>query len=117
MRVVGFLADNVAASSKKLIGFVTTRMANIEENKDGAFYMYRASKGALNTAIKNMSMELGKLGVTCIELHPGWVRTAFSPAGIVAPEDSASGLLKVMLSAKAEDNGRFVDFKGERVPW
>ena len=89
VRVVGFLADNVAASGKKLIGFVTTRMANIEENKDGAFYMYRASKGALNTAIKNMSLELGKRGVTCIGLHPGWVRTDFSPAGIVAPEDSA----------------------------
>jgi len=117
VRVVGLLADNVSASSRKTIGFITTRMANIEENKDGAFYMYRASKGALNTAIKNLSLELGKRGVTCIGLHPGWVRTDFSPAGIVEPEDSARGLLNVMINATAAENGRFIDYTGERVPW
>ena len=63
VRIAGYLADNVAASERKLMGFVTTRMANIEENSNGAFYMYRASKGALNTAIKNLSLELGKNGV------------------------------------------------------
>jgi NAD(P)-dependent dehydrogenase (short-subunit alcohol dehydrogenase family) len=117
VRITGLFADNVAASDKKLIGFTTTRMANIEENRDGAFYMYRASKGALNTAIKNFSLELGKRGVTCIGLHPGWVRTDFSPAGIVAPEDSARGLLRVMLEATPADNGRFIDYQGQRVAW
>ena len=53
VRIAGYLAENVAASERKLIGFVTSRMANIEENNNGAFYMYRASKAALNTAIKN----------------------------------------------------------------
>ena len=117
VRIVGYLADNVATSERKLIGFVTTRMANIEENKDGAFYMYRASKGALNTAIKNLSLELGKRGVTCVGLHPGWVRTDFAPAGPVEAETSAGGLLKVMLNAAAGDNGRFIAYTGERVPW
>ena len=117
VRIAGHLADNVAAGEHKLIAFVTTRMANIEENKDGAFYMYRASKGALNTAIKNLSLELGKRGVTCVGLHPGWVRTDFSPKGNVETPDSVSGMLKVMLNATPADNGRFITYTGDRVSW
>lgn len=117
IRVAGFLADNVAASERKLIAFISTRMANIEENRDGAFYMYRASKSALNTAIKNVSIELGKRGVTCVALHPGWVRTDFSPSGPVDPPTSVCGLLKVMLTAGASENGRFIAYTGDKVPW
>jgi NAD(P)-dependent dehydrogenase (short-subunit alcohol dehydrogenase family) len=117
VRIAGYLADNVAASERKLIGFVTSRMANIEENNNGAFYMYRASKAGLNTAIKNLSLELGKSGVTCVGLHPGWVRTDFAPTGPVEPSASAGGLLKVMLGASAADNGRFITYTGERVAW
>jgi NAD(P)-dependent dehydrogenase (short-subunit alcohol dehydrogenase family) len=117
IRVVGFLTDNVAASERRLIGFISTRMANIEENKDGAFYMYRASKAALNTAIKNVSIELGKCGVTCIALHPGWVRTDFAPSGPVEAATSVDGLLKVLLTADTSDNGRFIAYTGEKLPW
>jgi NAD(P)-dependent dehydrogenase (short-subunit alcohol dehydrogenase family) len=117
IRVAGFLADNVAASERKLIGFISTRMANIEENKDGAFYMYRASKSALNTAIKNVSIELGKRGVICVALHPGWVRTDFAPSGPVEASISVGGLLTVMLTASAGENGRFIAYTGEKVPW
>ena len=117
VRIAGYLADNVAASERKLMGFVTTRMANIEENSNGAFYMYRASKGALNTAIKNLSLELGKNGVIVVGLHPGWVRTDFAPTGPVEASASVNGLLKVMLGASAADNGRFITYTGERVAW
>jgi NAD(P)-dependent dehydrogenase (short-subunit alcohol dehydrogenase family) len=117
VRIAGYLAANVAASERKLMGFVTSRMANIEENNNGAFYMYRASKAALNTAIKNLSLELGKTGVICVGLHPGWVRTDFAPTGPVEPSASANGLLKVMLGASPADNGRFITYTGERVAW
>jgi NAD(P)-dependent dehydrogenase (short-subunit alcohol dehydrogenase family) len=117
VRIAGYLAGNVAASERKLMGFVTSRMANIEENSNGAFYMYRASKAALNTAIKNLSLELGKSGVICVGLHPGWVRTDFAPTGPVEPSASASGLLQVMLGASRADNGHFITYTGERVAW
>jgi NAD(P)-dependent dehydrogenase (short-subunit alcohol dehydrogenase family) len=117
VRVAGFLADNVAGSERKLIGFISTRMANIEENRDGAFYMYRASKGALNTAVKNLSIELGRRGVVCVALHPGWVRTDFAPNGPVEAATSVDGLLKVMLTAGAGENGRFIAYNGDKVPW
>ena len=117
VRIAGYLADNVAASERKLIGFISSRMASIEENKDGAFYMYRASKSALNTAIKNISIELGKRGVICMALHPGWVRTDFAPSGPVEASTSVEGLLTVMLTAGAGENGRFISYAGERLPW
>jgi NAD(P)-dependent dehydrogenase (short-subunit alcohol dehydrogenase family) len=117
IRVAGFLADNVAASERKLIAFVSSRMANIEENKDGAFYMYRASKSALNAAVKNASIELGERGVTCVALHPGWVRTDFAPSGTIEASTSVNGLLKVMLTAGASENGRFITYTGHKVPW
>jgi NAD(P)-dependent dehydrogenase (short-subunit alcohol dehydrogenase family) len=117
VRIAGYLADNVADSERKLIAFISTRMANIEENVGGGFYMYRASKAALNTAIKNLSLELGKRGVTCIALHPGWVRTDFAPSGPLEPAASVEGMLQVMLAAGPADNGRFIAHSGERLAW
>ena len=117
VRIAGYLADSVTASERKLIGFVTSRMANIEENNNGAFYMYRASKGGVEYRHQELSLELGKNGVTCVGLHPGWVRTDFAPTGPVEPSASAEGLLKVMLGAGPADNGRFITYTGERVAW
>ena len=35
----------------------------------------------------------------------------------VEPEDSVAGLLEVMAALEPADNGRFLDFQGQTVPW
>ena len=55
--------------------------------------------------------------MVCVALHPGWVRTDFAPNGPVEAATSVDGLLKVMLTAGAGENGRFIAYNGDKVPW
>jgi len=118
LRVAAAFADRVAASERRLMVFLSSRMSVAGENRGGAYYMYRASKAALNIIVKNLSIELAPRRVTCIMLHPGWVRTNMGGASAdVSPEDSVSGMLKILLDAKLPNKLQFLDYRGETVPW
>lgn len=111
-------ADAVAASEKRVMAFISTRMTVLKENTSGSYYMYRSSKGALNQVIRNLSLELGPRGVAVIALHPGFVRTDMGgPRGAIDAPESVSGLLATLMKATAADNGRFVDHKGQDINW
>jgi NAD(P)-dependent dehydrogenase (short-subunit alcohol dehydrogenase family) len=58
MRVCDALMDNVLASERKQMAFVSSKMGSIAECTGGS-YMYRSSKTALNMAVKCLSMEFG----------------------------------------------------------
>jgi len=118
LRVAAAFAERVAASERRLMAFLSSHMSVVARNKSGASYIYRSSKAALNIIIKNLSIELAPRDVTCIVLHPGWVRTDMGGAGAdVTPEESVSGMLQVLLDAKLPKHIQFLDFRGETVPW
>ena len=118
LRVAAAFADRVAASERRLMAFMSTRMSLAGQNNSGAYYMYRASKAALNVIVKNLSIELAPRGVTCVALHPGWVRTDMGGRNAeISPEESVSGMLKVLLDAKLPKKAQFLDYRGETVPW
>ena len=118
LRVAAAFADRVAASERRLMAFMSTRMAVAGQNTSGAYYMYRASKAALNVIVKNLSIELAPRGITCVALHPGWVRTDMGgPNADVSPEESVSGMLKILLDAMLPRKVQFLDYRGETVPW
>ena len=122
LRVAAAFADRVAASERRLMAFMSTRMSLAGQNNSGAYYMYRASKAALNAIVKNLSIELAPRGISCIALHPGWVRTDMGGRNAdVSPEESVSGMLKILLDAKLSTKlskkAQFLDYRGESVPW
>lgn len=118
LRVAAAFADRVAASERRLMAFMSTRMSVAGQNNSGAYYMYRSSKAALNVIVKNLSIELAPRGVTCIALHPGWVRTDMGGRNAdVSPEESVTGMLKILLDAKLPKKAQFLDYSGETVPW
>lgn len=56
--------------------------------------------------------------MTVLSLHPGWVRTDMGgQAAPVSVEESAEGLVNVMLQAQGKQGHRFVDYKGESLAW
>jgi len=82
-------------------------------------YSYTASKAALNMITKGLSFELREAGVRVVAFHPGWVKTWMTrnePAPM-HPEESVGGMLRVADSLTLEDSGRFLDWKGNEVPW
>ena len=82
-------------------------------------YSYCASKAALNMITKGLSFELKAAGITVVAFHPGWVRTWMTrnePAPM-EPAESVNGMMRVVESLEPKDSGRFLDWKGEEVPW
>ena len=110
--------EHVARSERRLMVAITSRMGSIADNTSGGHYAYRASKAALNAAVKSLALDLRPQGITCLALHPGWVRTAMG--GSEAPlsvTESVTGLRKVMAAARPAQSGRFLAFDGAEIPW
>ena len=118
MRLVGLLADAVAASQRKQMLFLGSRMGSVGANDRGGGYVYRASKAALHAVVKSLSIDLAPRGITCVLVHPGAAKTAMAGArGTVEVADAVSGILAIMDRDSAELNGRLFNYTGEEIPW
>lgn len=110
--------EHVKRGERKIIATVSTMMSSLTENTDGGHYIYRATKSALNMALKNLSIDLRRHGITVLILHPGWVRTDMGgEEAPLAPPESAAGLYEVISRANLRDTGKFYAYDGENIPW
>ncbi|HLT78612.1 MAG TPA: SDR family oxidoreductase [Ferrovibrio sp.] len=99
------------------IATISSRMGSIGSDGSGA-YVYRASKAAINAAMHSLALDLRPTGITCILLHPGWVKTDMGGQGAdITPQVSASGIRSVIARATAADTGRFFNYDGAEIPW
>jgi NAD(P)-dependent dehydrogenase (short-subunit alcohol dehydrogenase family) len=82
-------------------------------------YGYSASKAALNMMTKILSVELRSHGIVVVSLHPGWVKTSMTrnENAPLEPSESIGGMMQVIESLSMEDTGRFLDWKGNEIPW
>ena len=109
--------DNVAASERKRIAFMSSRLGSIAETS-GHTLPYASSKAALNMVVKAFSVLLAPRGIVVLALHPGWVRTDMGGAGApLEPGESVRGLRKVIEGATSADSGRFLSHDGAAIPW
>ena len=116
--LAGEFADNVAASERRVMAFISTRQAIIKDNVRGRYYMYRSSKTALNACVKNLAIDYGPRGIACIAFHPGFVRTDMGgPNGAIDAPTSVTGLMKLLEAARPEHNGRFFEYTGIELDW
>jgi len=92
-------------------------MASMGLRTSHAGWLYRASKAALNSVLKDASLTLANQA-TCVALHPGWVRTDMGGSGAdISVEASATGLRAVIANLSPNDNGAFFDHQGQRLAW
>jgi NAD(P)-dependent dehydrogenase (short-subunit alcohol dehydrogenase family) len=117
MQLMPLLAHNLQAAQGKLVA-LSSRMGSIGLADDVHGWLYRASKAALNSAVKSASLELGPRGVVCIALSPGWVRTDMGGANAALDVgDSVRSMRRVILAANRSHNGRFLNYNGEQLEW
>jgi NAD(P)-dependent dehydrogenase (short-subunit alcohol dehydrogenase family) len=110
-----------------LLASLSARVGSLEDNKLGGWYSYRAAKAAHNMLLLNLAREWGisHRNVIVLALHPGTVRSRLSEPFLSAnytnrvldPQESAAALLQVMAGCTTGDSGRFIDWRGERIPW
>jgi NAD(P)-dependent dehydrogenase (short-subunit alcohol dehydrogenase family) len=115
--VIEALADNVAASERKTIAVMSSRLGSIAETS-GMTLPYATSKAALNLLAKGLSVTLAPRGIIVVALSPGWVKTDMGgPTASLTPEASVRGLRKVLAGLRREDSGKFFSYDGSSIPW
>jgi NAD(P)-dependent dehydrogenase (short-subunit alcohol dehydrogenase family) len=118
MRVVEAFLDNIANGSDRQIVTLTSAMGSIADNASGGSYAYRSSKAAVNIVMKSLSIDLAPRGISCVVVHPGWVRTAMGgPDGKLTPAESVTALRRLIAGLKPQDTGRFFNYDGKPYPW
>src|SRR5687767_7015173 len=117
-RMIEAFVENVAKGRDKRIVTVTSRMGSIADNSSGGSYAYRSSKAGVNAAIKSFAIDLAPRGITCVVVHPGWVRTDMGGAGgKLAPAESVKSLRALIAELSPADSGKFFNVDGEELPW
>ncbi|MBY4677311.1 SDR family oxidoreductase [Marinobacterium arenosum] len=121
IRIAEALAENVAASQRKVMAFTTSKMGSLAGNGAGA-YAYRASKTALNMAVRCFANDYRAAGISCLLLHPGHVQTDMGgPQGAIDVATSVAGMRtlvdRVTPAVQAQFSGGFFDYDGSPIPW
>ena len=111
------LADNVAASERKLVAVMSSRLGSIAE-ASGSSFLYATSKAGLNALAKGLSVTLAGRSIIVVALSPGWVRTDMGGDNApLTPEQSVRGLRKVIAGLSKTDSGKFLSHDGTEIPW
>ena len=109
--------DNVAASERRVIAMMSSRLGSISESS-GMTLPYSTSKAALNMLVKALSATLAPRGIIVVALSPGWVRTEMGgESAPLSPEASVRGLRNVLQQLTPKDSGRFLSHDGSEIPW
>ena len=114
-------------SEKSVIVNMSSILGSIEFNQKvmgsggagGGQYPYRSTKAALNMVSRSLSIDLQEFGIGVMAVHPGWVQTDMGGKHApLTPEESCKGVLNLIQNFDYESqNGGFLDYKGDIVPW
>jgi len=117
MRLLPLVAPMVASARGKL-AVISSRMGSIGERAAPNGSLYRASKAALNSVLKDVSLTFGPQGVTCAAFHPGWVQTDMGGEGAQLPvQQSVADLRRTLAGLTPADNGGFFNHDGSVIAW
>ncbi|MGI9329583.1 MAG: SDR family oxidoreductase [Gammaproteobacteria bacterium] len=121
MKVTQAFMPNVALSERKLVLAMSSDSGSfVAGSQAPVLFHYKASKAAMNMYFHTLHFETRRTGVTVVMLHPGLVGT--NPGlmrfpGALKTADSVSQLLSVIGGLTPADNGRFINYRGESMPW
>jgi NAD(P)-dependent dehydrogenase (short-subunit alcohol dehydrogenase family) len=115
MRVLPQVMNHLAPDAK--VAVLSSRMGSMGLRTNAQGSLYRASKAAVNSVLKDLSIVLqGK--ATCVAFHPGWVRTDMGgPGADLSVEQSVGDMRKTLATLHAKDNGSFLNHDGQPLAW
>ncbi|MDF7813563.1 SDR family oxidoreductase [Hymenobacter sp. YC55] len=110
--------DLLKAATKARIISLSSGQGSLTWKASGEPYHYSASKAALNMYMRALAAEVGTYGVISVLVDPGWVQTGMGgDTAMLPPADSARGIIRLTEQLHAEENGSFVTWQGQPVPW
>lgn len=118
VRVTEAFLENVAASVRRTVVMLSSRLGSLALNDSGGRLMYRAAKAGLNAVAKSLAVDLAPRGIVCVALSPGWARTDMGgPQAPLSPVDSIAGMRRVIEGLDLTQSGQFLAYDGTTVPW
>jgi NAD(P)-dependent dehydrogenase (short-subunit alcohol dehydrogenase family) len=115
MRVLPLVVDALAPGAR--LGVLSSRMGSIGLRAGTAGWLYRASKAAVNSVLKDASLVLAGKAI-CVALHPGWVQTDMGGTGAdIDVQTSVRDLRRTLAALTAADNGGFFNHDGQPLAW
>jgi NAD(P)-dependent dehydrogenase (short-subunit alcohol dehydrogenase family) len=115
MRVLPQVVDALAPGAR--LAVISSRMGSMALREDNAGWLYRASKAALNSVLKDASLELAGKAI-CIAFHPGWVRTDMGGTGAdLDVGQSVTDMRRTLAGLQPSDNGCFFNHDGTPLAW
>lgn len=115
MRVLGAVTDSLAQNAR--VALISSRMGSLQLRASSNGWLYRASKAALNSVLKDASIVFGGRAI-CAAFHPGWVKTDMGGGQAeLTPQEAVSGMRAVLERLGPGDNGRFLNHDGTELPW
>ena len=111
-------ADHVAASERKLMVNISSGNGSLALDSGIGDYPYNTNKAALNMITRGLAVDLRDRGITVVSLTPGYVATDMSgPDAALQPEESISGMRRIIAGLDQSRSGTFIRYNGETVPW
>ncbi len=120
MLILRALIPHLERSERKMSVQISSDLGSIADASTGrqGALGYRIAKAGLNMATATIAHELKPRGISCMTMHPGWVRTDLGgPHADLSADESASSILNTIEKFTQADNGRYVDYAGNEVPW
>ena len=106
------------AGHKGRIISISSGQGSLTWKASGDPYHYSASKAALNMYMRSLAAEIGHMGLISVIVDPGWMRTGMGgDHATQEPAESARGIIRLVEQLHAEENGSFVTWQGQPVPW
>jgi NAD(P)-dependent dehydrogenase (short-subunit alcohol dehydrogenase family) len=100
------------------VAFMTSILGSVAGRTHGHYELYSASKAALNSLTRGFAHhDLADRNIGVINVHPGWVKTDMGGDG--ADIDVATSVAGIadMLAANRGPGHRYLDYKGDTLPW
>ena len=115
MRMLAQIAEALAPSAR--VAVLSSRMGSISLRAAPNSWLYRASKAAVNSVLKDASLALAGQAV-CVAFHPGWVRTDMGGANAdIDVTESVAGIRRTLAGLSESDNGSFFNYDGQPLAW
>jgi NAD(P)-dependent dehydrogenase (short-subunit alcohol dehydrogenase family) len=116
MQVAQQVVPLLQKSTSPVLVNISSKMGSIDDNSSGGYYAYRMSKTAVNMFTKSFSIDFPNIKTLCV--HPGWVRTDMGGSNAaITPQESVTGLLKIIFEHQRYKTGSFVNYSGTEIPW
>lgn len=121
IKVAEAFYPNVKASKQKKIIAISSAAGMVSTPQRGGMYWYGMNKAALNKLMVTLAADVKKDGVSVAMFHPGGVKVEkfadLNFPGMISPQESISGMIKVIDGLTVENTGKFWSHTGETMPW